>query len=189
MIITSKDNMVILRDIQEEDIDDYMLWYTDITEWQDWDAPWEKETSTEEELRSRFKKYLQRVKNLDAYIIRSRFEICINDEQKTHIGWVIYYNIDASYKYTKENGLCTIGIDIPHLKYRKHGYGTSALLTYIDYLKSNHIEDIFTQTWSGNQAMIRLSKKIGFIECNRLKDYRTVNGKTYDAITWKLKQE
>jgi len=34
--------------------------------------------------------------------------------------------------------------------------------------------------------MVRVAEKLGFKEVCRKKDYREVNGKKYDAITWRL---
>ena len=45
--------MLILRDMRESDIEDYVRWFTKETEWGNWDAPWEAfETSEEEERKS-----------------------------------------------------------------------------------------------------------------------------------------
>ena len=59
------------------------------------------------------------------------------------------------------------------------------LLTYIDYLKSFGFGRIYIQTWSVKLSMLNLSKKLGFIECSRLKK-RIINDTKYDAITLKL---
>ncbi len=48
--------------------------------------------------------------------IRSRLEICLNNNEKNHIGWINYYNIDQFFKYTNGDGKCTIGIAIPEQK-------------------------------------------------------------------------
>ena len=39
---------IILRDIIESDIEDYVRWFTVEREWENWDAPWEKEDTDEE---------------------------------------------------------------------------------------------------------------------------------------------
>ena len=42
---------IILRDMIESDIEDYVRWFTVEREWENWDAPWEKEdTDAEAEL-------------------------------------------------------------------------------------------------------------------------------------------
>lgn len=61
-----------------------------------------------------------------------------------------------------------MGIDIPDLKHRRNGYGKQALLTYIEYLKSHGIHQVYIQTWSGNLSMLKLAEKHGFIECGRI---------------------
>ena len=38
---------IILRDIIESDIEDYVRWFTVEREWENWDAPWEKEDTDE----------------------------------------------------------------------------------------------------------------------------------------------
>lgn len=44
----------------------------------------------------------------------------------------------------------------------------------------------YTQTWSGNHAMLRVAEKLGFTEYFRKKNHRTVNGEQYDAVTLKI---
>lgn len=41
MIIEDKD--ICLRNMIEDDLDDYVNWYINETEWQNWNAPWEYE--------------------------------------------------------------------------------------------------------------------------------------------------
>lgn len=38
---------IILRDMIESDIEDYVRWFTVEREWENWDAPWEKENTDE----------------------------------------------------------------------------------------------------------------------------------------------
>lgn len=44
----------------------------------------------------------------------------------------------------------------------------------------------FTQTWSGNIHMMKVTERLGFTEIVRKTDYREVNGKKYDAVTFRL---
>lgn len=43
-----KNENIILRDMIESDIDDYVRWFTTETEWSNTDAPWESIESDEE---------------------------------------------------------------------------------------------------------------------------------------------
>lgn len=112
-----------------------------------------KDVVSKEEIKEKFEYYCNHMRKLDPNRIRSRFEVCMNDVEKTHIGWVISYQIDEDYKFTKQKGFYALGIDIPNLNHRRNGYGKSALLTYIDYLKSFGFSQFYIQTWSGNLSM------------------------------------
>lgn len=182
-----KGQKVLLRDFIKEDIEDRIRWETIETEWLEWDAPWEMEEEepfNPEEYRSLMNKRLS--KKQDPNRLRYGFQICVNNETKKHIGWINAYSIDDNYCYTKYDGKLTIGINIPDLGSRRKGYATEAWSLYIIYLLDNGIEEIYTQTWSGNIRVIGLMRKIGFVECNREKDFRIVRGKLYDGLTFKL---
>ena len=47
MMKIESDN-IILRDMIESDIEDYVRWFTVEREWENWDAPWEKEDTCKE---------------------------------------------------------------------------------------------------------------------------------------------
>ena len=55
---------IILRDMIESDIEDYVRWFTTETEWSMTDAPWEPIESDEETERASWKEYYESVKNL-----------------------------------------------------------------------------------------------------------------------------
>ncbi|GAA0124762.1 GNAT family protein [Clostridium sp. CTA-19] len=170
---------IFLRDACVEDIDDYIIWNTKEVEWQDWDAPWEKEENVNiGELKIELLKKL----NKDLPKIRSRLEVCyVNGE---HIGWVSSYFIDGNK--TK----FAIGIDIVNNEFRNKKLGEAAFSLFISYvLKSKQSLDIYTQTWSGNERMIGLAKKCGFKEVNREINIRKVRGNLYDGLTFKLNKE
>lgn len=178
---------IILRDAEEKDLDDYIRWNTTETEWQNWDAPWEvdecipfsKQVSIAQKL---VNGYIESAQNNK---IRKRFEICTEDE--VHIGWISRYYIDENYSWTRADANVAIGIDIPSVNLRGYGYGENAFKCFMQYLFDNDIDIIYTQTWSGNERMIRLAKKLGFKECNRKIGIRTVDGKQYDAVTFCVK--
>lgn len=184
---------IILRDFIESDIDKRIYWETVETEWQQWDAPWEYEGLTEEEKQNELQGYIESLKHWveqDAKLaqenissknkIRYRFQICLNNESRDYIGWCTAYCIDEEYCYTDEDGRLAVGINIPEQAMRGKGYATQALCMFIKYLLEHGEKEIFTQTWSGNERMIHVAKKIGFEECCRKKDFREVRGKKYE---------
>lgn len=180
-----ENNKVILRDFIEKDIEDMIRWETVDTEWQLWDAPWETDEEFDcEKYKEKILKAINNNKNNNS--MRYKFQISIKDGLETHIGWCNVYKIDSNFKYTAEGGNYAIGIDIPEEKVRRNGYGIAAWKLLIDYLISNDIKNIYTQTWSGNTRLIGLANKIGFEECNRNINERFVRGASYDGLTFKL---
>lgn len=187
-----KNHKIILRDFIESDIDDRIHWETVETEWKLWDAPWEyHELEVFDLIGYRIERleWLAKEKKKDENRVRKSFQICINDESRKHIGWMNSYKIDDNYRFTRGQGHCAIGIDIPDMSSRRKGYATASWDLFIQYLLSNGIEDIYTQTWSGNERVMGLMKKLGFEECNRVNGYRTIRGQVYDGLTFKLNKE
>jgi RimJ/RimL family protein N-acetyltransferase len=169
---------IYLRDMIIEDIDDYITWNTTEIEWQDWDAPWEKEDVNIENIRSSFFKRLNR----KIPEIRTRLEICNIDNE--HLGWVTTYYINGDKKRL------AVGIDIPCNKFRGKNTGELALTLFISYLlKSGLASEIYTQTWSGNHRMVSLAGKCGFDLVDREINYRQVKGEMYDGLTFKLNND
>ena len=173
--------MIVLRDMIESDIEDYVRWFTTETEWSDWDAPWEPVGSNPEEERKSWTAYCGSVKDLPPETPRQKFEIELDGR---HVGWVSrYYDLD--YVENPEK-IPAVGIDIPEPDARGKGAGTEALRQFIDYLKAHGARRVFTQTWSGNVRMLRVAQKLGFVPYACAKDLRTVRGRKYDALTLKL---
>ena len=179
---------IILRDMIYEDIFDYIKWFTKEVEWMNWDAPWEKDIEIDE--KTLFQRFLTRYNHLKEITgVRKRFEIVLQDDEQTHIGWVSSYMIDDQFNYNIHGKNIAIGIDIPHPQYRGFGYGYEALNAFIKYLHQHKYGPIYLQTWSGNIPMIELAKKIGFIEIIRISNLRTINHKPYDALTFELTEQ
>ena len=173
--------MIILRDMIEADIDDYVRWFTVETDWMNYDAPWEAKTiSSKEELKN-WTEYYQMVKDLKENDIRWKFEI---EYEGHHIGWVSRY-FDLEYLDNVDN-MPAIGVDIPEKSFCNHGIGTTVLKMFVDYLKKAGYSHFYIQTWSGNKRMLRVAEKLGFSVICCKKDLRLVNNKTYDALTLKL---
>ncbi len=173
--------MVILRDMRESDIENYVRWFTKDTEWFNWDAPWEKDGTDEDIERNGWTEYYDSVKDLPDDVVRWKFEI---EADGIHIGWVSSYK-DLDYMENPD-GIPAIGIDIPEVQYRKNGNGTKALQLFIEYLHRHGHDSLYTQTWSGNYPMIKLAEKLGFKEVFRKENLRVVDGKRYDAVTFRL---
>lgn len=172
---------VILRDMRESDIEDYVRWFTVETEWSDFDAPWEEISSSEEEERKSWTEYYDSVKDMPADEPRRKFEIECGGR---HIGWVSRY-FDLDYVENPDR-IPAVGIDIPEISERSKGVGTEALRLFIEYLRGLGYKKVYTQTWSGNARMLKVAQKLGFIPVVTLKDQREVRGGRFDAVTLAL---
>lgn len=189
-----KNDLVILRDFIQSDIENRVYWETVENEWQLWNAPWEYEGKEKDELIRDLEEYktkmlLWAAEQKDENDLRTVFQICINDDTKTYIGWCGSYNIDENFDNTQTKGHCAIGITIPAMMARGKGFATSAMVLLIDYLMKNEVNEIYTQTWSGNKRMIGLANKIGFEECMRKSNIYKVRGELYDDLTFRLSME
>ena len=186
-----KNNLVILRDFIKSDIENRVYWETVENEWQLWDAPWEYEGKEKDELIRDLEEYKTKMLLLvaeqkDENDLRTGFQICINDDTKTYIGWCNSYNINENFEIIQTKGHCAIGINIPAMIARGKGFATSAMVLFIHYLMKNEVSEIYTQTWSGNKQMVGLATKIGFEECMRKSNIYELHGKLYDDLTFRL---
>lgn len=166
---------IILRDMCLDDINDYVLWYTKEREWQNWDAPWEKNDNLDiEKIEARMK---EKIKSISG--VRRRFEVCLKNNE--HVGWVNSYYVDEN----EEN--IALGIDIVREENRGNGIGKDALEAFIIYiLQCNKFKRIYIETWSGNVRMINLALSLGFMEVLRKKDDVFVNNRSYDNLRFEL---
>ena len=175
---------VILRDMVREDIEDYVRWFTAETEWIKTDAPWENADPFDEaEERKSWTEYYESVRGEAPDAPRWKYEI---EADGKHIGWVSRY-FDLDYMDNPEQ-IPAVGIDIPDPEMRGHGFGTQALQSFLRYLTEQGYHTFYTQTWSGNQAMLKVAGKLGFRECRRKKEIGSMDGKPYDAVTLKLER-
>ena len=185
---------IILRDMTEADIEDDIRWNTLETDWANWDAPWESlpDLLTFDAEEYRKKELLKLAEPKDK--IRWGFEI--ETAEGIHIGAVNSYMINENFEWIPirnakpgEKLFRTVGIDICESSFCGKGLGRKALAAFINYYLENGEDEIYCQTWSGNIRMIKCAEKLGFEVCKRKTDYREVNGKKYDGLTFCLDKE
>lgn len=184
---------LILRDITPSDIETHLFWFSKETEWWEWDAAcWYLQKLSAEQLQAEIENKKNGLQNFVNIISKKKpeekrysFEI----EEKSSgrlVGWISCYCIDSNFETTDDDAFFAFGIDIPEKKYRNKGYGFQAFSAAINYYKANGINEVYTQTWSGNIPMIKLAEKIGFKLVNVRKNIREHNGQKYDALTFKI---
>ena len=183
---------IILRDMTEADIEDDIRWNTVETDWSNWDAPWEPLPDISDTDSYRKKELLKLAEPKDK--IRWGFEI--ETAEGNHIGTVNSYMINENFEWISvkdikpgDKALRTVGISICESSFCGKGFGTKALAAFINYYLENGEDEIYCQTWSGNIRMVKCAEKLGFVICKRKIDYREVNGKKYDGLTFKLNKE
>ena len=179
---------IVLRDMVESDIEDWIRWYTVETEWGDWDAPDEpmRDIDIEE-----YRKEMEQLVRTPREGFRSFFELATADGH--HIGAVCSYAIGSDFQWMSwpdahELGtFChTIGVDICDSRFWGRGLGTQAIAAFSKHFLDRGRREICLQTWSGNERMIRAAQRIGFAECNRFVGNRQIRGRTYDSLTVRL---
>ena len=180
---------IILRDMTEKDIEDEIRWYTVETDWSNWDAPWEPLPDISDTDSYRKKELLKLAEPKDE--IRWGFEI--ETAKGEHIGAVNSYMINENFEWIsvkdikpEDKVFRAVGISICESSFCGKGFGTKALAAFINYYLENGEDEIYCQTWSGNIRMIKCAEKLGFEVCCRKIDYREVNGKKYDGLTFRL---
>lgn len=179
---------IVLRDMVEADITDWIRWYNVETEWGDWDAPDEPITPVAPE---KYREEMMEMLKKPREGFRSFLEMATADGH--HIGMVTSYAIDSNFQWMswKDAHACgrfthTIGICICDSRFWGRGLGTQALAAFCRYFLENGIRALCLQTWSGNVRMIRCAQRIGFVECNRFVGNRNIRSEVYDSLTFRL---
>lgn len=170
-------------------------WETTDTQWQQWDAPWLYEGRSEPQLAADLQDTTALLSararqnmSLPEGEPRWGFEV-LESATGRHIGWVNAYSLTEDFDYSQARTERTaVGIDLPPQDVRGKGLGTAALGMFIDYLLTQGHAALYTQTWSGNEAMIALARRLGFVECCRKPGLRQVRGQSYDGLTFRLER-
>jgi RimJ/RimL family protein N-acetyltransferase len=171
-------NKVTIRPILDDDLKqiwDY-IYGTENPEWKKWDAPYFPLDFKEYEV---FKKDF--VKHPDNDDPVSRMVIEANGKL---IGTIGYY-----WEHRESNWL-EVGIVIYDSQYWNGGYGTDALILWVQHLfASLPLVRVGLTTWSGNKRMMRAAEKIGMKLEARLRKCRLYNGEYYDSIRMGILRE
>jgi RimJ/RimL family protein N-acetyltransferase len=173
--------LVALRETRPEDVADYARWYR-MSEWQNWDNPWDgylNETQIQERL-----DYKQR-----AAAETGRFNPPPRLEIETVQGGIHLGDV-SRYWVSRVNKCLEIGICLYEPLHWNTGYGREALALWcaciFEYLK---LPRIGLSTWSGNKAMMKSAKHVGFKVEGIVRQARLVNSQVYDQILMGLLPE
>lgn len=182
---------IVLRDMVESDIEDWIRWETIATEWKDWDGP--DLDSGEPFDADAFRTESMETLN-HQWDSKFRYFFELDTADGTHIGMVSSYATGAdfqhigSWKKAEEQGEFwhTLGIVICESRNWCRGLGAQALTAFCRQYLDHGFTNIRLQTWSGNIRMVRCAEKIGFREVNRFAGNRHIRGGVYDGLTFQL---
>lgn len=179
---------IVLRDMVESDIEDWVRWNTIETEWMDWDGPDLRSNPFDEQaFREKCSEQLRNPK----VGFRNCFELDAIDG--THLGMVSSYPTGVNFEHLtweaaqySDKYYHTLGIVICESSQWSRGIGTQALTAFCKYCIDHGVTELRLQTWSGNVRMTRCAQRIGFVECNRFVGNRKIRGGIYDGLTFQL---
>ncbi len=181
MAILASGSKVTIRNIQMEDIDQFVQW------WNNGDlmasVGFRKGLGiTKEQLEPKFTKQIAEKNPLKC---DNRLYMILDLETKKAIGELAYGQLDI------EKGSCRIGMKICELSYQGHGYGEDALITFINYLyKELGLEKIEIDTLADNLRALSLYEKVGFVRTSEVKNYWTdPDGISHDVVFLELNKE
>lgn len=188
IILEIKYKNIILRDMVEADIDDWVRWYTLETEWLEWDGPDLQDDEPFDE--PAFRMECRREIEAHREGMRTFFEL---DTAGKHIGMVSSYPTAGDFRHltwqqARDAGefWYTLGICICESNLWCKGLGTQTLAAFCKHFLDNGKSNLRLQTWSGNVRMVRCAEKVGFVEINRFVGNRHIRGEVYDGLTFQL---
>lgn len=169
-------NQIKLRDWIEEDLAKYEFWYRGKKKWMEFDAPYYQKPSVKE-IQAKITEIQKKIKTSSWENPRKRLVISSRNNDKL-IGTVSWY------WQSKETYWKSIGIVIYDDQHWGKGVGFEALQLWINYLFKidSKLVRLDLRTWSGNQRMMELAKKLGFKEEARFRKARIINGEYFDSI-------
>ncbi|TCP68284.1 GNAT family N-acetyltransferase [Baia soyae] len=174
-------NKVNLKDISLEDVEKMYYWtyLADNREHLNWNAPYHP--IEEKSLGEFIEGYRSLLDVTETKQVRAKLAIIVNHKLIGTVGW---YWIDQSTNWLDS------GIVIFDSNFWSGGYGTEAFQMWVDYIFENmDVARVGISTWSGNERMIGLAKKMGMIEEGRIRKARIVEGKYFDSIKMGILRE
>lgn len=174
-VVEVRGKRVILRDPTVEDIEAELRWTTVETAWQEWDAPWEGRALTSPERVEAVRQ--AKLEKLAQPLPSPRERLSVERIGGPLLGWVCHYRYDPGQRTT------WVGINLCESSLWGQGLGTEVLCLWIGYLFNElDLHRIGTETWSGNERMIRCALKCGFVEEGRFRETVEYQGRRWDSV-------
>ncbi len=172
---------IYLRRLELNDLESYYDLNKPTREYHKFNGPY-YEKETEKELKARIKNIKTSLEN-NTY--NSQNLMIANRKTNELIGQVSWY-----WKSVETNWM-EIGIVIFNENYWGKGIGYKALNMWVDmlFLQKTEIVRLGLTTWSGNERMMKLAEKSGFVCEARYRKARIVDGEYYDSLSYGILRE
>lgn len=168
---------VVLRDWTLADLDTHRRWLGPEHEWQRWDAPYFP-VPTDAEADALVARLRQGVDG--ANWPDPRRELVVADPTDDR-----YLGLVSWYWESEPSDWRRLGIALPDPATWSGGRGTEALSLWTSYLfEQTAAHRLDFATWSGNERMCRLGRRLGFGEEARFREAREVDGRRYDSVVY-----
>ncbi|MBB6461225.1 GNAT family N-acetyltransferase [Flammeovirga kamogawensis] len=168
--------MIKLRTLTLNDLDEYKLWLLPHHTYQNLNAPYYKKKSVDE-----IESFIQQLKtDFKTDINPLPQKRIITNEANKLIG-------EVTWRWrSEETNWMEIGIVVFNPDFWFKGIGYQALYLWIDLLFAEKPElvRLGLTTWSGNEGMMKLSKKLGMKKEAQFRNARIVKGKYFDSLSY-----
>lgn len=173
-----KDDNLQIREIEIEDLEKiWELSYRDNLEWTKWNGPYFKDPLYTKE------KFLEEVG--PKYYLNKENKYLIEVDSNI-VGILSYFFEDGKLKQWIEFGL----VIFDNSDWGQ-GIGQRASKLWISCMfnKYDYIQRVGFTTWSGNERMINLGKKLGMIEEARIRKVRFYDNNYWDSVKYGILRE
>jgi len=173
---------VVLRDWAAADLPSYRHWLRPEQEWHRWDAPYFG-APTSGDADATVSRLAEQVDAADWPTPRR--QLVIGD---TATGG--YLGLVSWYWESEPSDWRLVGIVLHDPRTWSGGRGSEALSLWASYLfDSTAAIRLDFATWSGNERMCRLGRRLGWVEEARFRQAREVRGQRYDSVVYGVLRE
>lgn len=167
-----------LRPFVTADIDSYRRWLQPEQDWHRWDGPYfaKLDAAAIDAACARLAGALADG-SYAAQLPLPRAVIVASTDPAAMLGTVSWHWESAESDWRR------MGITVYDPDLRGRGIGTAALRLWTDYLfRTTAAVRLDYSTWSGNDRMVAVGRRLGFVEEARFRDARKVRGERYDSV-------
>lgn len=179
----AKFKQIYLRELKLSDLDDFYMMKHPSRKFHAFNGPYFKQTS-EVELKEYIEKLRVKLMNNENSILEGG-KIIADKASNKIVGQVNWY-----WK-SRETNWMEIGLVIFNEDYWGYGIGYDALRQWTEEIFQTYPELIRLglTTWSGNERMMKLAEKVGFVKEATYRKARIVNGTYYDSVSYGVLKE